>query len=69
MYYLIQHAAIRWPEKAKHGIEVSEDAKDLVEKVTFPTKNKSHFIVVIEGQKAKTGCERRLLGSYISSFL
>ena len=33
MYYLIQHAPIRWPEKAKHGIEVSPDAKDLISKM------------------------------------
>ena len=33
MYYLIQHAPIRWPEKAKHGIEVSAEAKDLISKM------------------------------------
>lgn len=33
MYYLIQHAPIRWPEKAKHGIEVSANARDLISKM------------------------------------
>jgi hypothetical protein len=33
MYYLIQHAPIRWPEKDKHGIEVSPEAKDLISRV------------------------------------
>lgn len=36
MYYLIQHAPIRWPEKAKHGIEVSANARDLISKVRLP---------------------------------
>lgn len=34
MYYLIQNAPIRWPETAKHGIEVSANAKDLITKVS-----------------------------------
>ena len=34
MYYLIQHAPIRWPEKDRHGIEVSPAAKDLITKVS-----------------------------------
>ena len=33
MYYLIQHASMKWPDKVKHGIEVSDEAKDLVTKV------------------------------------
>ena len=33
MYYLIQNAPIRWPEKEKHGIDVSNEAKDLITKV------------------------------------
>lgn len=33
MYYLIQHAPIRWPDKERHGISVSEEAKDLISKV------------------------------------
>lgn len=33
MYYLIQHAPIRWPEKAKHDIEVSPNARDLISKM------------------------------------
>lgn len=34
MYHLIQHAPIRWPQKDKHGIEVSRDARDLISKVS-----------------------------------
>lgn len=30
MYYYIQHAPIRWPEKEKHGLSVSEEAKSLI---------------------------------------
>lgn len=33
MYFLIQHAPIRWPDKDKHGISISEEAKDLITKV------------------------------------
>lgn len=33
MYNLIQHAPIRWPQKDKHGIEVSRDARDLISKM------------------------------------
>lgn len=33
MYHLIQHAPIRWPQKDKHGIEVSRDARDLISKM------------------------------------
>lgn len=35
MYYLIQNAPIRWPEREKHGIEVSADAKDLISKASI----------------------------------
>ena len=33
MYILIQQAPIRWPDAAKHGITVSDDAKDLITKL------------------------------------
>lgn len=33
MYHLIQNAAIRWPNKDRHGIEVSPHARDLVTKM------------------------------------
>ena len=33
MYVLIQQAPIRWPEKEKHGISMSEEAKDLISKL------------------------------------
>lgn len=36
MYYLIQNAPIRWPDRVKHGIDISDSAKDLVEKVITP---------------------------------
>ena len=35
MYYLIQNAQIRWPNMQKHGFEVSENAIDLISKVSF----------------------------------
>ena len=40
MYYLIQHAPIRWPERTKHGIEVSSKAKDLISKVSAQLESK-----------------------------
>ena len=30
MYQLIQQAPLRWPDPIKHGIKVSEEAKDLI---------------------------------------
>lgn len=30
MYQLITSAPIRWPQMAKHGIEVSKEARDLI---------------------------------------
>lgn len=33
MYYLIQHAPIRWPQKEKHKIDISPEAQDLITKV------------------------------------
>jgi len=30
MYYMIQNAPIRWPDAQRHGIDVSEEAKDLI---------------------------------------
>jgi len=40
MYYLIQHAPIRWPDKEKHGIAVSEEAKDLITRLLV--KDRKH---------------------------
>ena len=40
MYFLIQHAPIRWPDKEKHGIEVSEEAKDLISKLLEKDRRK-----------------------------
>jgi len=34
MYQLITSAPIRWPQMAKHGIEVSKEARDLITKVS-----------------------------------
>ena len=33
MFYKIEQAELRWPDKKKHGVEVSEVAKDLIEKL------------------------------------
>lgn len=33
MYFLIQNAPIRWPDYKKHGIFVSDEAKDLITKM------------------------------------
>ena len=34
MYYLIEKAPIRWPQKEKHKIEISHEAQDLISKVS-----------------------------------
>ena len=33
MYQLIQSAPLRWPDPVKHGISVSDNAKDLITKL------------------------------------
>lgn len=33
MYFQIQYAPIRWPNKEKHGIGVSDEARDLITRV------------------------------------
>lgn len=33
MYLLIQQAPLRWPDPVRHGINVSEEAKDLITKL------------------------------------
>lgn len=35
MYNLIQNSDIRWPNKIRHGVEVSLLAQDLISKVIF----------------------------------
>lgn len=40
MYYLIEHGKIKWPNKERHGVEVSEDAKDLISKLLEKDKMK-----------------------------
>ncbi len=35
MYYFIQHAPIRWPDREKHGLSVSEEAKSLITGVSL----------------------------------
>jgi hypothetical protein len=35
MFLNIESSPIRWPDAAKHGISVSEEAKDLITKVNF----------------------------------
>lgn len=61
MYYLIQNSPIRWPEKAKHGIEVSPKAKDLISKVSLVNVSlNSHFVSVdvVKGQDLALRCQR-----------
>lgn len=33
MFYLIKEAAIKYPDPKKHGISVSDNAKDLINKL------------------------------------
>jgi len=40
MYYLIQNAPVRWPEQARHGISVSEEARDLISKMLEKDRKK-----------------------------
>lgn len=40
MYYLIENGGIRWPDPVKHGITVSAEAKDLIEKLLDKDKMK-----------------------------
>jgi len=40
MYYLIQNAPIRWPEMARHGIGVSDEAKDLITRMLEKDRKK-----------------------------
>jgi hypothetical protein len=40
MYFLIQNAPIRWPDKARHGIDVSPEAQDLI--TNMLEKDRSH---------------------------
>ena len=66
MYYLIQHAPIRWPNKDKHGIEVSANARDLISKVSYVLSPVIRCIYVssppldvIKGQTGEIGAEQR----------
>lgn len=56
MYYLIQNAPIRWPEKDKHKIEISKDAQDLIGKVSSQTIN---CLDAQQGQKGPARPEQR----------
>ena len=40
MFLNIEHAPIRWPEKAKHGLSVSPAAQDLINKLLERDKRK-----------------------------
>ena len=35
MYFLIKSSQIRWPDKEKHGIVISDEAKDLISRVNM----------------------------------
>lgn len=58
MYYFIQHAPIRWPDREKHGLSVSEEAKSLITGVRLiylPTS----LLASGEGPQAPFGAEER----------
>lgn len=40
MYYLIENGDIKWPDAARHGITVTDDAKDIIMKLLNKNKNK-----------------------------
>ena len=40
MYQLIQQAPLRWPDPVKHGISVSDDAKDFITKLLHKDRKK-----------------------------
>ena len=40
MYFLIQNAPIRWPDAQKHGISVSDQAKDIISKMLDKDRTK-----------------------------
>jgi hypothetical protein len=40
MYFLISHAPIRYPDPNKHGINVSKEAKDIINKVCIGMLNR-----------------------------
>jgi serine/threonine protein kinase len=43
MYYFIQHAPIRWPDREKHGLSVSEEAKSLITGVSLRSTLSNSF--------------------------
>mmetsp|Transcript_25813 Transcript_25813/g.39679 ORF Transcript_25813/g.39679 Transcript_25813/m.39679 type:complete len:81 (-) Transcript_25813:252-494(-) len=40
MYVLIQQAPIKWPDPQKHGISLSDEAKDIVTKLLHKDRKK-----------------------------
>ena len=58
MYYFIQHAPIRWPDREKHGLSVSEEAKSLITGVR-PIYLLTSLIAAGEGPQAPFGAEER----------
>lgn len=40
MYYLVENGPLRWPTKDKHGFELSNESKDLIEKLLNKNKEK-----------------------------
>jgi serine/threonine protein kinase len=40
MYYLIQNAPVRWPERDRHGFEVSLEARDLLSRMLEKDRKK-----------------------------
>jgi serine/threonine protein kinase len=40
MYYLIENGELKWPQKKKHGFEITPQAQDLISKLLTKDKNK-----------------------------
>jgi len=40
MYYLIQNAPLKWPEMSKHGLEVSPEGQDLINRMLCKDRKK-----------------------------
>lgn len=39
MYYLIESGPVRWPQKDKHGFEITKNAEDIISKLLSKDKN------------------------------
>ncbi len=50
MYQYIQYAPIRWPDKERHGLSVSEEAKDLITRVSQTSSYKYSYLIKTESK-------------------